>query len=91
VHTSFASVLGAEIGRRAPDRIEALVWGHQVISQLRPDEVRPLEKQGKRHFGVVLPWNAGEALAVGWQPDAADLPQHCDTAARLRHHPLTRV
>jgi extradiol dioxygenase family protein len=30
--------------------------GHQITLQRRPEEVVPLERQGKRHFGVILPW-----------------------------------
>ena len=56
------TVLGARIGRRAPDWIDALVWGHQITLQLRPQEVLPLDQQGKRHFGVVLPWQDWVAL-----------------------------
>jgi extradiol dioxygenase family protein len=59
----YTSVLEAQIGRRGPDWIDALVWGHQITLQLRPDEVLPLERQGKRHFGVVLPWAEWETLA----------------------------
>jgi extradiol dioxygenase family protein len=59
----YTGVLGAQIGRRAPDWIDALVWGHQITLQLRPEEVLPLERQGKRHFGVVLPWAEWEDLA----------------------------
>jgi extradiol dioxygenase family protein len=28
--------------------------------QKNPSEVRPLKEQGKRHFGVVLPWHLWE-------------------------------
>ena len=34
-----------------------MLWGHQITLQHRPDEVLPVERQGKRLFGVVLPWN----------------------------------
>jgi hypothetical protein len=29
---------------------------HQITLQRSPEEVLPLERQGKRHFGVILPW-----------------------------------
>ncbi|HEX6765047.1 MAG TPA: hypothetical protein VF103_06205, partial [Polyangiaceae bacterium] len=41
-----------------------LCWGHQITLQHRPEEVVPLEKQGKRHFGVVLPWSEWEREAA---------------------------
>jgi hypothetical protein len=59
----YTNVLGASIGRRGPDWIDALLWGHQITLQLRPDEVLPRDKQGGRHFGVVLPWAQWHALA----------------------------
>lgn len=40
-----------------------LLWGHQITLQRRPSEVKPLQDQGKRHFGVVLPWNEWEQEA----------------------------
>ena len=39
-----------------------LLWGHQITLQRRPDDVLAPEAQGKRHFGVVLPWAEWEAL-----------------------------
>jgi uncharacterized protein len=65
----YTSVLDARIGRRGPDWIDALLWGHQVTLQLRPDEVLPRDRQGKRHFGVVLPWADWEALAERLRAD----------------------
>lgn len=59
----YTRVLGAVIGRRADAWIDALIWGHQITLQLRPDEVLPREGQGKRHFGVVLPWDDWERIA----------------------------
>jgi uncharacterized protein len=52
----YVEVLGATVGRETQDWLDILVWGHQITLQLRPEEVLPLDKQGKRHFGVVLPW-----------------------------------
>ena len=59
----YTGVLGATIGRRGPDWIDALLWGHQITQQLRPDEVLPRDRQGKRHFGVVLPWTEWHEFA----------------------------
>jgi extradiol dioxygenase family protein len=52
----YVGVLGGSIGRRAESWIDVLIWGHQITLQLRPEEVLPLNRQGKRHFGVILPW-----------------------------------
>lgn len=53
----YTNVLGAESGRATETWADVLLWGHQITLQLGPDEVLSPEKQGKRHFGVVLPWN----------------------------------
>jgi extradiol dioxygenase family protein len=60
----YVNVLGATVGREKEDWIDVLLWGHQITLQRRPDEVLPLAKQGKRHFGVVLPWAEWEAEAA---------------------------
>jgi len=52
----YVQVLGAQVGREQEDWLDVLLWGHQITLQRRPDEGLPREKQGKRHFGVVLPW-----------------------------------
>jgi hypothetical protein len=52
------------VGRREEAWLDILLWGHQITLQLRPSEVAPLESQGKRHFGVILPWREWEALAA---------------------------
>ena len=57
----YVDVLGAEVGRENEDWLDVLVWGHQITLQRRPDEVVPPERQGKRHFGVILPWTEWEA------------------------------
>ena len=59
----YVDVLGATIGRRHDDWLDVLLWGHQITLQLKPDEVVPLDRQGKRHFGVSLPWLEWVALA----------------------------
>jgi extradiol dioxygenase family protein len=58
----YTEVLGARVGRTTPDWIDVLLWGHQITLQRRPDDVLSPEAQGKRHFGVVLPWAEWEAL-----------------------------
>ena len=53
----YVDALAAKPGRRHDDWLDVLVWGHQVTLQLRPEEVLPRAAQGKRHYGVVLPWD----------------------------------
>ncbi len=59
----YVGVLDAVVGRENPDWLDILLWGHQITLQLRPAEVLPLKQQGKRHFGVVLPWDEWECEA----------------------------
>ena len=59
----YVGVLGAGIGRENSEWLDILLWGHQITLHLRPDEVLARDQQGKRHFGVVLPWSEWEALA----------------------------
>src|SRR5262245_20580629 len=60
----YIDVLGAKVGRKEDGWLDILLWGHQITLQLRPAEVVPLAEQGKRHFGVTLPWPDWEALAA---------------------------
>ncbi|MEP6653240.1 MAG: VOC family protein [Myxococcales bacterium] len=62
----YVDVLGARIGRETEAWLDVLIWGHQITLQCRPDEVLPAERRGKRHFGVVLPWNV-------WRDEVARL------------------
>lgn len=59
----YVEVLGARDGRRTREWLDVLLWGHQLTLQLLPGDVLPRERQGKRHFGVILPWAEWEALA----------------------------
>lgn len=56
----YVDALGAASGRRGDAWQDVLLWGHQITLQLRPSEVLPLASQGKRHFGVTLPWREWE-------------------------------
>jgi len=56
----YVEVLGASVGRERHEWIDVLLWGHQITLAHRPDEVLPAARQGKRHFGVVLPWGEWE-------------------------------
>jgi extradiol dioxygenase family protein len=59
----YVDILGASIGRENAEWLDILLWGHQITLHLRPDEVLSRERQGKRHFGIVLPWPEWERLA----------------------------
>jgi uncharacterized protein len=59
----YVEVLGARVGRENDEWLDILLWGHQITLQRRPAEVRSLRDQGKRHFGVVLPWPEWEKEA----------------------------
>ena len=59
----YRDAFGATIGRSTHDWVDILLWGHQITLQLRPNEVLPSEPQGKRHFGVVLPWGEWKRTA----------------------------
>ncbi len=52
----YVEVLGARTGRENDEWLDVLLWGHQITLQRRPQEVLSLDRQGKRHFGVILPW-----------------------------------
>lgn len=60
----YVGVLNAAVGRQNAEWLDILLWGHQITLQHRPAEVLPADRQGKRHFGVVLPWEE-------WQNEAA--------------------
>jgi extradiol dioxygenase family protein len=60
----YVEVLGVRTGRENDEWLDILLWGHQITLQRRPEEVVPLERQGKRHFGVIPPW-------VEWEQEAA--------------------
>jgi uncharacterized protein len=62
----YCSRLGATRGRGTADWIDLIVFGHQVTFHQRPEEVVPVDAQGVRHFGAILPWPA-------WQELCADL------------------
>ncbi len=59
----YTEVLGARLGRENDEWVDVLLWGHQITLQKRPEEVLPPDRQGKRHFGVILPWPEWEKQA----------------------------
>lgn len=56
----YVEVLGATSGRVSTEWLDVLLWGHQITLQHQPAQTLPLDQQGKRHFGVVLPWTEWE-------------------------------
>lgn len=77
----YVEVLGARIGRANDEWLDVLLWGHQITLQFRPDEVLPAERQGKRHFGVVLPWSI-------WRDEVARLEKR---GARFLENPAVML
>jgi extradiol dioxygenase family protein len=69
----YVGVLGARVGRETAEWLDVLVWGHQITLHHRPAETLPRERQGKRHFGVVLPWAEWQRLADRVRTDASCL------------------
>jgi len=62
--TFYQSILGAAIGRENTEWLDILLWGHQITLHQQPSQVLSLAEQGKRHFGVVLPWATWERLSL---------------------------
>jgi extradiol dioxygenase family protein len=60
----YVESLGATVGRENDEWLDIHLWGHQITLHRRPEEVLPTAKQGKRHFGVVLPWSEWERQAA---------------------------
>jgi extradiol dioxygenase family protein len=50
----YEEALGCEVGRVRGDWLDVWFFGLQLTLQHRPDEVRSIEGQGVRHFGVAL-------------------------------------
>jgi extradiol dioxygenase family protein len=69
----YTVVLGARIGRTTDDWLDVLLWGHQITLQRRPQDVLGPDAQGKRHFGVVLPWAEWEAVGARLRARGAQL------------------
>jgi hypothetical protein len=58
----YVGHLGAGVGRENAEWLDLLLWGHQITLHQRPDDVLSRERQGKRHFGVILPWSEWQQL-----------------------------
>ena len=67
----YVETLGATIGRENAEWLDILLWGHQITLQNRPSEVLSPTAQGKRHFGVVLPWREWEDLGDRLRTESA--------------------
>lgn len=84
----YIDVLGARAGREHAEWLDVLLWGHQITLQHRPTEVLPRDQQGKRHFGVVLPWNEWEreVARIGAVSGRADGPATIESAGTPQEH-----
>jgi len=60
----YLDTLNAKVGRENDEWLDIMLWGHQITLHKRPDEVLGKDEQGKRHFGVVLPWSEWEDLSA---------------------------
>lgn len=65
----YVGVLGAQTGRRDERWLDLDFWGHQISAHLGTGgDASTNDVDGRaipvRHFGVVLPWDAWEALAA---------------------------
>lgn len=66
----YGGVLGCPEGRSAPDWVDFDFHGHQIVAHLAPDEggATRHDVDGDavpvRHFGLILEWDAWEALAA---------------------------
>jgi extradiol dioxygenase family protein len=59
----YQSHLGAEIGRRTDDFVDALLFGAQVTLQNDPASVTaPMPRT--RHFGATVSWDAWESISA---------------------------
>jgi len=68
--TFYVDLLGCSVGRESATWIDFNFFGHQVTTHLSPETPRPAATSpvdGKqvpvRHFGVILNWDAWQALA----------------------------
>lgn len=66
----YAGVLGCRVGRSAPGWVDFDLYGHQIVAHLastaRPAvQYNPVDDHAVPvpHFGVVLEWDAWQALA----------------------------
>lgn len=80
MRTFYCDVLGAIPGRATTQWIDLILFGHQLTFHQQPEQVRPPDAEGVRHFGAILPWDTWVAVCAMVQ--ARQLPVH--TAATIR-------
>ena len=68
--TFYIDLLGCSVGRESATWIDFNFFGHQVTTHLSPEEPQPAatnpvdgQQVPVRHFGVILDWDAWQALA----------------------------
>ncbi len=68
--TFYVDLLGCSVGRESATWIDFNFFGHQVTTHLSPEEAQPAatnpvdgQQVPVRHFGVILDWDAWQALA----------------------------
>lgn len=66
----YGGVLGCGEGRSSDEWIDFDLFGHQIVAHLAPEECAPAAANRVddkavpvRHFGLILDWDAWEALA----------------------------
>ena len=59
----YLKYFDAKAGRETENWIDIHFYGHQLTLHQRPDETLEVDKQGVRHFGVILSRIEWEALA----------------------------
>ena len=67
----YVGVLGCRVGRESERWIDFDFFGHQITAHHAPDEARPVatnpvdgDAVPVRHFGIILEWEAWQALAT---------------------------
>ncbi len=75
----YGGVLGCAEGRSSDAWVDFDFHGHQIVAHLSPEEARPAaanEVDGDavpvRHFGLILDWEAWEALAAKLEAAGTD-------------------
>ena len=58
----YQRCLGASLGRHAGEWADVVLFGHQITLHQQPAQGLPRAARGVRHFGVILPWTAWDAL-----------------------------
>ena len=87
--TFYVDLLGCSVGRESTTWIDFNFFGHQVTTHLSPEAPQPAATNpvdGKqvpvRHFGVILDWDAWQALAE--QLTQAGVPFLIEPGIRFR-------